>query len=341
MATKVKENEEADVEREGAPDGPLLDLSDDAVKKMIKAAKKRGYVTMDELNSVLPSEEVTSEQIEDTMSMLSDMGINVIEDEEAEEAAASDDDDGADEGESEGGELAPASGTALAASKKKEPTDRTDDPVRMYLREMGSVELLSREGEIAIAKRIEAGRETMIAGLCESPLTFQALIIWRDELNEGQTLLREIIDLETTYSGPEAKAAPQFQSPEKIEADRKAAEEKEKVRRTRTAANDDDITNVGGEGQAPEEEEEDDDEFEPLARRDGSGTAPAGDGDARRHRRNLQEAPQAAGPAGGSAPCRDRHSVAGAGAPLQGAEGRADQGREVAVAQPEPHRRPG
>ncbi|GCA51383.1 MULTISPECIES: RNA polymerase sigma factor RpoD [Sinorhizobium] len=260
MATKVKENEEADVEREGAPDGPLLDLSDDAVKKMIKAAKKRGYVTMDELNSVLPSEEVTSEQIEDTMSMLSDMGINVIEDEEAEEAAASDDDDGADEGESEGGELAPASGTALAASKKKEPTDRTDDPVRMYLREMGSVELLSREGEIAIAKRIEAGRETMIAGLCESPLTFQALIIWRDELNEGQTLLREIIDLETTYSGPEAKAAPQFQSPEKIEADRKAAEEKEKVRKTRAAANDDDITNVGGEGQPSEEEEEDDDE---------------------------------------------------------------------------------
>lgn len=119
MATKVKENEEADVEREGAPDGPLLDLSDDAVKKMIKAAKKRGYVTMDELNSVLPSEEVTSEQIEDTMSMLSDMGINVIEDEEAEEAAASDDDDGADEGESEGGELAPASGTALAASRRR------------------------------------------------------------------------------------------------------------------------------------------------------------------------------------------------------------------------------
>lgn len=260
MATKVKENEEADVEREGTPDGPLLDLSDDAVKKMIKAAKKRGYVTMDELNSVLPSEEVTSEQIEDTMSMLSDMGINVIEDEEAEEAAGGDDEDSSDEAESEGGELATVSGTALATGKKKEPTDRTDDPVRMYLREMGSVELLSREGEIAIAKRIEAGRETMIAGLCESPLTFQALIIWRDELNEGQTLLREIIDLETTYSGPEAKAAPQFQSPEKIEADRKAAEEKEKTRKSRVAANDDDITNVGGEGQPVEEEEEDDDE---------------------------------------------------------------------------------
>ncbi|SER58777.1 RNA polymerase sigma factor RpoD [Rhizobium sp. NFR03] len=259
MATKVKENEEAESERDGATDGPLLDLSDDAVKKMIKAAKKRGYVTMDELNSVLPSEEVTSEQIEDTMAMLSDMGINVVEDEEVDENASGGEEEASDdEPDSEGGEIATSSGTALATAKKKEPTDRTDDPVRMYLREMGSVELLSREGEIAIAKRIEAGRETMIAGLCESPLTFQAIIIWRDELNEGQTLLREIIDLETTYSGPEAKAAPQFQSPEKIEADRKAAEEKEKTRRSRSS--EDDITNVGGEGLPPEEEEEDDDE---------------------------------------------------------------------------------
>ncbi len=233
MATKVKENEEAENERDGASDGPLLDLSDDAVKKMIKLAKKRGYVTMDELNAVLPSEEVTSEQIEDTMAMLSDMGINVVEDDDAEEKEA-EEDSSDDEAESEGGELTTTTGTAVAATKKREPTDRTDDPVRMYLREMGSVELLSREGEIAIAKRIEAGRETMIAGLCESPLTFQALIIWRDELNEGTTLLREIIDLETTYSGPEAKAAPQFQSPEKIEADRKAAEEKEKTRRSRS-----------------------------------------------------------------------------------------------------------
>ena len=264
MATKVKENEEAEVERDGTSDGPLLDLSDDAVKKMIKAAKKRGYVTMDELNAVLPSEEVTSEQIEDTMAMLSDMGINVIEDEDVEEAGAStssnDDDDSSDDDNGEGGELAPSTGSALATAKKKEPTDRTDDPVRMYLREMGSVELLSREGEIAIAKRIEAGRETMIGGLCESPLTFQALIIWRDELNEGTTLLREIIDLETTYSGPEAKAAPQFQSPEKIEADRKAAEEKEKARRGRSPSGDDDITDVGGEGLPHEEEEEDEDE---------------------------------------------------------------------------------
>ncbi len=252
MATKVKENEEAEAERETTGDGPLLDLSDNAVKKMIKVAKKRGYVTMDALNAVLPSEEVTSEQIEDTMSMLSDMGINVVEDEEdAEEAAPSNDN------ETTGTEVATAGSTALATARKKEPTDRTDDPVRMYLREMGSVELLSREGEIAIAKRIEAGRETMIAGLCESPLTFQAIIIWRDELIEGDTLLREIIDLETTYSGPEAKAAPQFQSPEKIEADRKAAEEKEKARKAKAS---DDITDVGGESAQAEEEDDEEDE---------------------------------------------------------------------------------
>src|SRR5690606_34494714 len=146
-------------------------------------------------------------QIEDTLAMLSDMGINVVEDEEAGEEAEAEDD--------EGGELAEIGGGGpLAVAQKKEPTDRTDDPVRMYLREMGSVELLSREGEIAIAKRIEAGRETMIAGLCESPLTFQALIIWRDELNEGKILLREIIDLEATYAGPEARQAPVIARPD-------------------------------------------------------------------------------------------------------------------------------
>ncbi len=237
-------------------DSPVLDLSDQAVKRLIKSAKARGYVTYDELNAVLPSEEVSSEQIEDVMAMFSDMGINVIESEESEDGSQ-EDEDGAEE---EEGRALTTQALPAKAETRPEPVDRTDDPVRMYLREMGSVELLSREGEIAIAKRIEAGRETMIAGLCESPLTFQALIIWRDELNEGTTLLREIIDLETTYSGPEAKAAPQFQSPEKIEADRKAAEEKEKARKTRTAANDDDITAVGGEGLPAEEEEEDDDE---------------------------------------------------------------------------------
>ncbi|RCS25512.1 RNA polymerase sigma factor RpoD [Phyllobacterium salinisoli] len=248
MATKVKENEEAEVEREGATDGPLLDLSDDAVKKMIKVAKKRGYVTMDELNAVLPSEEVTSEQIEDTMAMLSDMGINVVEDDEqdadAEEAES--------EEEAEGGELVEATGTAVAATTtKKEPTDRTDDPVRMYLREMGSVELLSREGEIAIAKRIEAGRETMIAGLCESPLTFQAIIIWRDELNDSKILLREIIDLETTYAGPEAKQAPVI---ERVEEEKPRVDEKPR----RGGRDDDDITNVGGETSMEEDDDEDD-----------------------------------------------------------------------------------
>ena len=210
------EKEEAEPEREGGTDGPLLDLSDAAVKKMIKAAKKRGYVTMDELNSVLPSEEVTSEQIEDTMSMLSDMGINVVEDEEVGEEAEPA--DPAADAEEDANELAEQTGTAVAAAPaKKEPTDRTDDPVRMYLREMGSVELLSREGEIAIAKRIEAGRETMIAGLCESPLTFQAIIIWRDELNESKILLREVIDLEATYAGPEAKQAPVVERIEEAE----------------------------------------------------------------------------------------------------------------------------
>ncbi|RVC56568.1 RNA polymerase sigma factor RpoD, partial [Mesorhizobium sp. M2A.F.Ca.ET.046.02.1.1] len=158
-----------------------------AVKKMIKAAKKRGYVTLDELNAVLPSEETDPDRIEDINAMLSDMGINVVEDDEQGEEAEA---EPAGDSEEDANELAEQTGTAVAATTtKKEPTDRTDDPVRMYLREMGSVELLSREGEIAIAKRIEAGRETMIAGLCESPLTFQAIIIWRDELNESKILL--------------------------------------------------------------------------------------------------------------------------------------------------------
>jgi RNA polymerase primary sigma factor len=187
---------------------PLLDLSDAAVKKMIKQAKKRGYVTYEQLNAVMPSEEVTSEQIEDVLAMMNEMGINVVETEEAEAEEEEEGGREAEEEEAEGGELVEATPKTPAKSEAKEPTERTDDPVRMYLREMGTVELLSREGEIAIAKRIEAGREAMIAGLCESPLTFQAVIIWRDELNEGKVFLRDIIDLEATYAGPDAKAAP-------------------------------------------------------------------------------------------------------------------------------------
>ncbi|MFG1347189.1 RNA polymerase sigma factor RpoD [Xanthobacter autotrophicus DSM 431] len=210
MAKQSSEATEAPEKETDAPDGPLLDLSDAAVRKMIKNAKRRGYVTYEQLNEVMPSEEVTSEQIEDTLAMLNDMGINVIEAEEAEAEEGSEEAENTDEAEeSEGGELTEAAPRAVARSEtKSEPAERTDDPVRMYLREMGSVELLSREGEIAIAKRIEAGREAMIAGLCESPLTFQAIIIWRDELTEGRVLLRDIIDLEATYAGPEGKNPP-------------------------------------------------------------------------------------------------------------------------------------
>jgi RNA polymerase primary sigma factor len=204
MATKAAEAEDQEQPQAEPADGPVLDMSDAAVKKLIKTAKARGFVTYDELNEVLPSEEVSSEQIEDTMSMLSDMGINVIDTDEAEETPAA-----GEEGAAEAPRaVVAATPVAKAETTTREPVERTDDPVRMYLREMGSVELLSREGEIAIAKRIEAGREAMIAGLCESPLTFQAIIIWRDELNDGKILLRDIIDLEATYQGPDAKPAP-------------------------------------------------------------------------------------------------------------------------------------
>jgi len=169
-----------------------LDMSQTAVKKMIAEARSRGYITYDQLNTVLPPDQVSSEQIEDVMSMLSEMGINVIEDDEAEEG-----EDGA-KGSTDVVETSTSREVAVSTSET-EKLDRTDDPVRMYLREMGSVELLSREGEIAIAKRIEAGRNTMIAGLCESPLTFQAITIWRDELLDEDILLRDVIDLDATF----------------------------------------------------------------------------------------------------------------------------------------------
>ncbi|WP_304192299.1 RNA polymerase sigma factor RpoD, partial [Phenylobacterium aquaticum] len=187
-------------------DGPLLDLTDAGVKKFIKQAKARGYVTMDELNKVLPSEEVTSEAIEDTLAMLSEMGVNVVEAEE----------------DAEGGEVAVREETAVVETAKEPAYDRTDDPVRMYLREMGSVELLSREGEIAIAKRIEAGRDTMIRGLCESALTFEAIMVWREELGTGRILLREVIDLEQTYGGVNAAAAEQLAAEAPVEEEESA-----------------------------------------------------------------------------------------------------------------------
>ena len=207
--TKVTPQKEEMLEKEGPetpPDSPLLDLSDAAVKKLIRTAKKRGYVTHDQINALLSSEEVNSEQIEDILAMFSEMGVNVVETEEAEPEDEGAHDELEEEAEGEHNELVEVKPKALTTKETKEPAERTDDPVRMYLREMGSVELLSREGEIAIAKRIEAGREAMIAGLCESPLTFQAIIIWRDELNDGKVFLRDIIDLEATYAGPDAKS---------------------------------------------------------------------------------------------------------------------------------------
>jgi RNA polymerase primary sigma factor len=205
MAKKDEAKAEGEAATVETTDSPLLDLTDAAVKRMLKVAKKRGWVTQDELNAVLPSEEISSDQIEDMNAMLSEMGINVVDNEDAEEA---DKENGDEEEESEGGEVVEAPRPTAVATRTSEPSERTDDPVRMYLREMGSVELLSREGEIAIAKRIEAGREAMIAGLCESPLTFQAIIIWRDELNETKILLRDIIDLEASYTGPDGKRPP-------------------------------------------------------------------------------------------------------------------------------------
>ncbi|MEL6362804.1 MAG: sigma-70 family RNA polymerase sigma factor, partial [Pseudomonadota bacterium] len=215
-----KEQQEAET-----GDSPILDLTDADVKKLIKSAKARGYVTYDELNSILPSEEFSSEQIEDILAQLSEMGITVVEH-----------DDEEDDGNAEGGEDASKSkalakkeeksGGGLVTTNTSSSADRTDDPVRMYLREMGTVELLSREGEIAIAKRIEAGRETMIRALCESSLTFEAISVWRDELQEGRVLLRDIIDLDATYGGgPEAR--PDMTQPEV--AERVQREEAEKA----------------------------------------------------------------------------------------------------------------
>jgi RNA polymerase primary sigma factor len=209
---KVTPQKEETLEREGSetpPDRPLLDISDAAVKELIRSAKKRGYVTHDQINALLSSGEVKSERIEDILANFSEIGVDVVETKEAEleeEVEIGEEPEKEAEGENELVEV--QQGPVTAKSGAKEPAERTDDPVRMYLREMGSKELLSREGEIAIAKRIEAGREAMIAGLCESPLTFQAIIIWRDELNEGKVFLRDIIDLDATYAGPDAKAIP-------------------------------------------------------------------------------------------------------------------------------------
>jgi RNA polymerase primary sigma factor len=187
MATKAANTAEVNENRDEAAESLIVDTMAQAVRKMVAKGKERGYVTYDELNAALPQDQVSSEQIEDTMTMLSEAGVNVVEAEETEEPAAAVD------------EETPDGETRVNGNLDDEDIGRTDDPVRMYLREMGSVELLSREGEIAIAKRIEAGREMMIGGICESPLTMRAVIGWRDALNDSKILLRDIIDLDATY----------------------------------------------------------------------------------------------------------------------------------------------
>src|SRR5271165_6365760 len=212
MASNIKAPPEKNMR--GAPETramplPLLDLSDAAVTELIRSAKRRGYVTIDEINSVLPSKEANSEQIKNIPSIFGEMGVNVVETNEAEpedEVAIREEPEEEAEGENELVEVQQR--PVPAKSGAKEPAERTNDPVRMYRREMSSIELLSPESETAIAKRIEDGRGAMIAGLCESPLTFQAIIIWRDELNEGKILLRDIIDLEASYTGPDGKKPP-------------------------------------------------------------------------------------------------------------------------------------
>ena len=255
MAAKDTDQPKDDETQDG---GVMLDMSQAAVKKMIAQAKARGYITYDELNEVMPSDQVSSEQIEDVMAMLSEMGINVIEAEDAED----DQNNSSTELTTSGGSTSRELATTTAST---ENLDRTDDPVRMYLREMGSVELLSREGEIAIAKRIEAGRNTMISGLCESPLTFQAITIWRDELLEEEIMLRDVIDLETTFGASmddddnEQVIAPANTT----EAPAAKAEEPAKEEApARSAASDEDEE---GEGEGEETPDDDIDEEEEQA----------------------------------------------------------------------------
>ncbi|WP_294291246.1 RNA polymerase sigma factor RpoD [uncultured Sphingomonas sp.] len=240
-------------------DAPLIDLNEGSLKKLVARAKKRGYITVDQLNEMLPQDQMSSEQIEDVMSALNDMGINVVENEDAgeddqqQEEESSDDAETSDDG-SDGSQT-------FEVAKKKETVDRTDDPVRMYLREMGAVELLSREGEIAIAKRIEAGRDTMILGLCESPITFNAIIGWSSALNEGTMQLREILDLDAMLSkGPSAEQVEGAEEDDTGEISEKTAgtsfKEEEEPEEASADEDDDDMTERRAPRPSDDEEED-------------------------------------------------------------------------------------
>src|SRR4051794_27314598 len=269
----MAKNEPQDVDTVEDGDAPLIDLNDASIKKMMQRAQKRGIITIDEINAAIPADQ--NELIEDLMSQLSERGVTIVE---------NDEDSGDDEDKERDSEPEPQiedevdplddGGPRPAAATKKEPTDRTDDPVRMYLREMGAVELLSREGEIAIAKRIEAGRDTMIWGLCESPITFNAIIGWSNALNEGRMQLREILDLEAMLSkGPTAEqiaateeggeAGGEGEISEKV-AGPSIKEEEEVADQPEAGANEDDEDMVERRT-APQAEEEDEDNTLSLA----------------------------------------------------------------------------
>ena len=269
MATKTNTATETTQNRSETADGPLLDKMNAEVKKMIARGKEVGYVTYDQLNAALPPDQVSSEQIEDTMSMLSEAGINVVENEEAEDTAE---------------ETKEAEAESSSGNVDENDIGRSDDPVRMYLREMGSVELLSREGEIAIAKRIEAGREMMIGGIVESPMTIRSLLQWRDALDEGLMLLRDIIDLDATYSGPktgdedpdelEAVKLAQAAGRAKIEEEDAKEEAREAAIKNRSANDDNEEEKEegdeakqaeGGEGETSDDDDDDDENTVSLA----------------------------------------------------------------------------
>ena len=275
MAKAQAKEQERNVSQDESGDSPLLDTLGAAVKKMVAKGKERGYVTYDDLNSALPPEKVSSEQIEDTMAMLSEMGINVVENEEIEDSAANDSDSDKD---SDGDEK---SSSTPAGNVDENDLGRTDDPVRMYLREMGSVELLSREGEIAIAKRIEAGREMMIGGLMESPLTIKAITVWHDALIAEEMLLRDIIDLEATHGGGpgqqnnnanvengeggENGEASEEESKEAAPAEAKE-DDKDKKKSAKSDEDDEksegDSENEGGESSSSDDDDDDDEDGE-------------------------------------------------------------------------------
>ena len=242
---------------DGSGDAPLIDLNEASLKKLIARAKKRGYITYDQLNEALPQDQMSSDQLEDVMSALNEMGVNIVENEDAGEDAEPEDqaDDEVEATDSNDGP------SANVAEKKRESVDRTDDPVRMYLREMGAVELLSREGEIAIAKRIEAGRDTMILGLCESPITFNAIIDWSNALNEGTMQLREILDLDAMLS---KDPAPESLTEDGEEGDGEISEKtagpsyKEEEDVEEAPADDDDESMTERRAKRPSDDEEED-----------------------------------------------------------------------------------